>query len=88
MKRLHNGELKKDFSTQGNEVHAALQSIVLRTENQDPRFVELNAPPLSVEYPIKTFCFYLGRFQYGDPALIVGCTDSRLHLKVFVFTPF
>jgi 5'-3' exoribonuclease 1 len=77
------GSTVKDYgNTEGQETDYATQTIVDEVFNQDPRFIEEDAKPIEVEFPINSRCFFLGDYAYGRPVVVDGHQDGKVNATV------
>ncbi|KAK9367773.1 XRN 5'-3' exonuclease N-terminus-domain-containing protein, partial [Lipomyces kononenkoae] len=84
MKQLPNGALVKEYDwTPSLRVDYAMQTILTSVVNEDERYKEKPAPPISEQFPVGTRGFYLGEEAYAQPLQVLEI-DGQHHADVFV----
>ncbi|KAH6577201.1 hypothetical protein BASA60_004136 [Batrachochytrium salamandrivorans] len=74
MKMQHDGSLVKNF---GNKIEdRAIQTIVVGGKHEDPRYKAKPAPPIDIEFPLKSIVFLLTSKYYG-----YTCRIAEHHLE-------
>ncbi|KAI8835101.1 XRN 5'-3' exonuclease N-terminus-domain-containing protein [Chytridium lagenaria] len=71
------GALLKDFNS-ARENDFGLQTVVVGSQHEDPRFEEKPPPPLIEEFPMNSQIFFLGNIHFGALGEIRGHTPEGL----------
>jgi 5'-3' exoribonuclease 1 len=84
LKRLDTGAFIKDYEGQDKEFEQAVQLVLPGVMSEDPRFMELDPPPLAEEFPVGTKVFFLGDHAYGVAAQVQETTDTTVSVVLAV----
>jgi 5'-3' exoribonuclease 1 len=84
LKRLDTGALVKDYEGPDKEVEQAVQLGLQEVISEDPRYLEKDAPPLSVEFPIGSKIIFMGEHAYGVAAQVQSTTETSLSVVLAV----
>ncbi|KAI8977920.1 exoribonuclease 1 [Pilobolus umbonatus] len=86
MHQTEEGALVKEFVNPSMEDLVPIQTVVIKVNNPDPRFIEKPAPPVEVDFPIKSTVFFLGSKFLGVQMTVVGhrndCVDVEMTVPV------
>ncbi|KAH9809302.1 hypothetical protein Tdes44962_MAKER06162 [Teratosphaeria destructans] len=84
LKKTEQGATLKEYAPiPGMEPDYATQTIVDNVISEDQRFIEREAQPIDVEFPIGTRAFFLGDMAYGRPLEVTGHTaDGKAEIWV------
>lgn len=66
----------------GQETDWPVQLVVDEVINEDERFLEREALPIEEEFPLNSIGFFLGDFNYGRPAKVIGHDKDTLKLAI------
>lgn len=80
MKTDEGATIKEYGDIPGMETDYASQIIVDEVVNEDERFLEQAALPLSEEFPVGSHAFFLGEYNYGRPLEVIGYADKKLEI--------
>jgi 5'-3' exonuclease len=81
---LDTGAFVKDYEGPEKETEVAVQMALSEIMSEDPRFLELEAPPLSDEFPEGSKIFFLGEHAYGVAAQVSSTSGTSLSVILAV----
>lgn len=84
LRRLDSGALVKDYEGSQKEFEQAVQMVLPEVISEDPRFIEKDAPPLSVEFPSGTKVFFLGDHAYGVAGQVSEAAEKTISVMLAV----
>ena len=83
LKQMHDGAHMKEYGLiPGQEADWPPQLLVDEVINEDERFLERNSLRLEEEFPIDSNGFFLGDYNYGGPAQVVGYDGNSLKISI------
>jgi 5'-3' exoribonuclease 1 len=83
LKRLDDGSMVKEYDDiPGIDADYAAQTVVMDVGEEDPRFIEKAAVPISEEFPEGARAFFLGEFNYGQPLEVIDHVGDKANIWV------
>ncbi|RVS88931.1 hypothetical protein EOK98_28610, partial [Klebsiella pneumoniae] len=84
MHQTEEGALVKEFVNPSLEDHVPIQTVVIKVNNPDPRYIEKPAPPIEESFPVKSTAFFLGSKFLGTQATVVGHSHGNVDIEMTV----
>ncbi|PBP23391.1 exonuclease II Exo2 [Diplocarpon rosae] len=85
LKKTDEGATIKEYGTiPGLETDFASQVVVDEVISEDQRFIERAALSIEEEFPTGSRAFFLGEFNYGRPAEVIGHQDDKADIWLSV----
>lgn len=84
MHQTEEGALVKEFVNPSLEDLVPIQTVVIKVNNPDPRYIEKPAPPIEESFPVKSTAFFLGSKFLGTQATVVGHSHGNVDIEMTV----
>lgn len=84
MHQTEEGALVKEFVNPSLEDLVPIQTVVIKVNNPDPRYIEKPAPPIQESFPVKSTAFFLGSKFLGTQATVVGHSHGNVDIEMTV----
>ncbi|KAI7907128.1 exoribonuclease 1 [Cokeromyces recurvatus] len=84
MHQTEEGALVKEFVNPSLEDLVPIQTVVIKVNNPDPRFIEKPAPPVHKAFPLKSTIFFLGSKFLGTQATVVGHSHHNVDIEMTI----
>lgn len=84
MLQTEEGALVKEFVNPTLEDLVPIQTVVIKVNNPDPRYIERPPRPVEEDFPLKSTVFFLGAKYLGAQATVVGHTRGNVDIELTV----